>query len=84
MDDISYFIGGLIGGFIYMFILSHIIRWVLKKFTPKIKGNARVGLSVGAPFILALFLNPAMILGYTLGALAVGYVFYQQEIKKTV
>jgi hypothetical protein len=84
MESEAAFLGQLIGAFIIMLILSYLTRWVIKKFSPKTVGNVRVGLSVGIPLIIAFLINPNMFIVYVLVALIIVFVFYQQEVKKTV
>jgi hypothetical protein len=78
------FLGQLIGAFIIIFILSYLTRWLIKKFSPATVGITRVGLSVGIPLIISFFVNASMYFIYAVVALIIGFVFYQQEVKKTV
>jgi hypothetical protein len=84
MESEAAFLGQLIGAFVIMLILSYLTRWIIKKFSPKTVGNIRVGLSVGIPLIIAFLINSNMLIVYALVALIIGFIFYQQEVKKTV
>jgi hypothetical protein len=84
MEDGAAFLGQLIGAFIISLILSFLTRWVIKKFSPETVGIVRVGISVGIPLIIAFFINPSTYFIYVICALIIGFVFYQQEVKRTV
>ena len=84
VESESAFLGQLTGAFVIMLILSYLTRWVIKNFSPETVGNTRVGISVGIPLIIASLLNLNMYFIYVLVALVIGFVFYQQEVKKTI